>query len=169
MNKAIQHISRFFLLTVLQVLILNNVQISGYLSPYIYILFVMLLPAKMPKALVLGLAFIIGFTMDIFADSFGIHSAATVLLAYIRPSILSLVSIKGGEDLEAISIKQLRLGRFFTYIGILCLIHHFTLFYLEAFRWSEFIDSFGRAFLSTLFSLLLILLIESMRSNTEKR
>ncbi len=129
----------------------------------------MLLPAKMPKALVLGLAFITGFTMDIFADSFGIHSAATLLLAYIRPSILSLVSIKGGEDLESISIKQLRLGRFFTYIGILCLIHHFTLFYLEAFRWSEFIDTFGRAFLSTLLSLLLILLIESIRSNTEKR
>tara|TARA_B100000900_G_scaffold400875_1_gene404946 strand:+ start:112 stop:621 length:510 start_codon:yes stop_codon:yes gene_type:complete len=169
LNKAIQHITRFFLLTVLQVLILNNVQISGYLSPYVYILFVMLLPAKMPKALVLGLAFITGFTMDIFADSFGIHSAATLLLAYIRPSILSLVSIKGGEDLESISIKQLRLGRFFTYIGILCLIHHFTLFYLEAFRWSEFIDTFGRAFLSTLLSLLLILLIESIRSNTEKR
>lgn len=169
MNKAIQHITRFFILAALQVLILNNIQISGYLSPYVYILFVMLLPAKMPKAMVLGLAFIMGFTMDVFADSYGIHTAATVLLAYIRPSILSLVSIKGGEDLEAISIKQLRLGRFFTYTGILCLIHHFTLFYLEAFRWSEFLDTFGRAFFSTLVSLLLILLIESMRSNTQKR
>ena len=169
MNKAIQHITRFFILAALQVLILNNIQISGYLSPYVYILFVMLLPAKMPTAMVLGLAFIMGFTMDVFADSYGIHTAATVLLAYIRPSILSLVSIKGGEDLEAISIKQLRLGRFFTYTGILCLIHHFTLFYLEAFRWSEFLDTFGRAFFSTLVSLLLILLIESMRSNTQKR
>ena len=169
MNKAIQHITRFFILAALQVLILNNIQIRGYLSPYVYILFVMLLPAKMPKAIVLGLAFIMGFTMDVFADSYGIHTSATVLLAYIRPSILSLVSIKGGEDLEAISIKQLRLGRFFTYTGILCLIHHFTLFYLEAFRWSEFLDTFGRAFFSTLVSLLLILLIESMRSNTQKR
>ena len=103
MNKAIQHITRFFILAALQVLILNNIQISGYLSPYVYILFVMLLPAKMPKAIVLGLAFIMGFTMDVFADSYGIHTSATVLLAYIRPSILSLVSIKGGEDLEAIS------------------------------------------------------------------
>lgn len=169
MNKAIQHITRFFMLAVLQVLFLNNVQLSGYLNPYVYILFVMLLPAKMPKAMVLGLAFIMGFTMDVFTDSYGIHTAATVLLAYIRPSVLSIVSIKGGEDLEAISIKQLRFGRFFTYTGILCLTHHFTLFYLEAFRWSEFLDTFGRAFLSTLLSLLLILIIESMRSNTQKR
>jgi len=168
-NKAIQHITQFFILAALQVLFLNNMQISGYLNPYVYILFILLLPAKMPKALVLGLAFIMGFTMDVFADSYGIHTAATVLLAYIRPSVLSLVSIKGGEDLEAISIKQLRIGRFFTYTGILCLTHHFTLFYLEAFRWSEFLDTFGRSFLSTLVSLLLILIIESMRSNTQKR
>jgi len=107
--------------------------------------------------------------MDVFADSYGIHTAATVLLAYIRPYVLSLVSIKGGEDLEAISIKQLRFGRFFTYSGILCVVHHFTLFYLEAFRWSELIDTFGRALLSTVVSLLLILVIESIRSNTLKR
>lgn len=169
MNKTLQHIIRFFSLLALQVLFLNNVQISGYLNPYVYILFIMLLPAKMPKAMVLGLAFIMGFTIDVFSDSYGIHTAATVLLAYIRPSILSLVSIKGGEDLEAISIKQLRFGRFFTYSGILCLVHHFTLFYLEAFRLNEFIETFGRALFSTLISLSLILLIESMRSNSNKR
>ena len=129
----------------------------------------MLLPAKLPKAMVLVLGFVMGLTMDVFADSYGIHTAATVLLAYIRPKILSLVSIKGGEDLEEISSKQLRFGRFFTYTGLLCLIHHFTLFYLEAFRLNEFIDTFGRAIFSTLFSLLIILLVESLRSNQNRR
>ena len=169
MNKAIQHIVRFFILVAIQVLLLNNVQISGYLNPYVYILFIMLLPPKMPKAIVLVLAFIMGFTIDIFADSFGIHTAASVLLAYVRPSILSLVSIKGGEDLEAISIKQLRFSRFFTYSGIMCLIHHFTLFYLDAFRLNEFFDTFVRALFSTVISLLLILMIESLRSNPQTR
>ncbi len=110
-----------------------------------------------------------GLTIDMFADSYGIHTAATVLIAYIRPSILSLVSIKGGEDLEEISIKQLKFGRFFTYSSILCLIHHFTLFYLEAFRLNEFVDTFGRAFFSTLISLSLVLLIESIGTNPSKR
>jgi len=169
MNKGFQHIVRFIILIAVQVLIFNNVQISGYLNPYVYILFIMLLPPKLPKALVLILAFVMGFTIDIFADSYGIHSAASVLLAYIRPSILSLVSVKGGEDLEDISIKQLNFGRFFTYSGILCLIHHFTLFYLEAFRLNEFLDTFTRALFSTAISLLLILMIESLRSNPQKR
>jgi len=169
MSKGFQHIARFIILVAVQVLIFNNVQISGYLNPYVYILFIMLLPPKLPKALVLILAFVMGFTIDIFADSYGIHTAASVLLAYIRPGILSLVSVKGGEDLEAIGIKQLRFGRFFTYSGILCLIHHFTLFYLEAFRLNEFLDTFTRALFSTIISLLLILMIESLRSKSQTR
>lgn len=129
----------------------------------------MLLPPKLPKAMVLVLGFTMGLTMDIFADSYGIHTAATVLLAYIRPNILSLVSVRGGEDLDAISIKQLKFGRFFTYSGFLCITHHFALFYLEAFRLNEFLPTFGRAFISTVISLVLILLIESLRANSIKR
>lgn len=169
MNKSIQHISRFFVLAVFQVLFLNNIQISGYLNPYIYILFVLLLPPKLPKSLVLLCAFIMGFTMDVFSDSYGLHSAATVLLAYIRPSLLSLVSVRGGEDLEDISIKQLRFGRFLTYTSISCFIHHFALFFLEAFRLSEFIDTIGRTLFSTVISLIFILLIESLRANKNRR
>ena len=157
------------MLVALQVFFLNNIQVSGYVNPYVYLLFILLLPPKLPKIMVLVLGFIMGLTMDVFSDSYGIHTAATVLIAYIRPSILSLVSIKGGEDLEEISIKQLKFGRFFTYSSILCLIHHFTLFYLEAFRLNEFVDTFGRAFFSTLISLSLLLLIESIRTNPSKR
>ena len=129
----------------------------------------MLLPPKLPKVLVLVLGFAIGFTMDVFADSYGIHTAASILIAYIRPSILSLVSVKGGEDLEAISIKQLKFARFVTYSGILCLVHHFTLFYLEAFRLNEFTDTLLRAIFSTFISLILILIIESIRTNPKRR
>jgi len=169
MNDILQHIIRFFVLTGIQILVLNNVQISGYINPFVYILFVMLLPPKMPKAIVLILAFMMGFTIDIFSDSYGIHSSATVLLAFLRPKVLALVSVKGGEDLEAIGIKQLRINRFFTYSSILCLIHHFTLFYLEAFRLNEFFDTFLRALYSSFFSILMILMIESLRSNQKSK
>ena len=169
MNDILQHIIRFFVLTGIQILVLNNVQISGYINPFVYILFVMLLPPKMPKAIVLILAFMMGFTIDIFSDSYGIHSSATVLLAFLRPKVLALVSVKGGEDLEAIGIKQLRINRFFTYSSILCLIHHFTLFYIEAFRLNEFFDTFLRALYSSFFSILMILMIESLRSNQKSK
>ena len=167
MSKISEHIIRFIMLSALQILFLNNIQISGYINPYIYILFIMLLPAKMSKALVLIYSFGIGFLMDIFSDSYGIHTSATLLMAYFRPRVLSLVSIKGGEDLEYIGIKHLRLGRFFTFVSTLTLIHHFTLFYLEAFRWNEFLDTLSRATLSSAVSLIIILCIESIRANSK--
>ena len=169
MNDILQHTIRFFILVGIQILVLNNVQISGYINPFVYILFIILLPPKMPKSIVLILAFIMGFTIDIFSDSYGIHSSATVLLAFLRPKVLTLVSIKGGEDLEEIGIKQLRINRFFTYSGILCLTHHFTLFYLEAFRLNEFFDTFLRTLYSSIISILMILLIESLFSNKKNR
>ena len=169
MNKILQHALRFFILAAIQILLLNNIQISGYINPYVYILFIMLLPPKMPQAMVLILAFIIGFTIDIFSDSFGIHTSASVVLAFFRPNVLSIVSIKGGEDLEAIGIKELRLSRFFTYTAILSLIHHFTLFYIDAFRLNEFFFTFLRALYSSVVSILLILIIESLRSNQNSR
>ena len=169
MNNILQHTIRFFILAGIQILVLNNIQISGYINPFVYILFIMLLPPKMPKAIVLILAFIMGFTIDIFSDSYGIHSSATVLLAFSRPKVLSLVSVKGGEDLESIGVKQLRINRFFTYSSILCLIHHFTLFFLEAFRLNEFFDTFLRALYSSFVSISMMLLIESLFSNEKRR
>lgn len=166
MSKVLIHIQQFILLVGIQIIVLNNVQVSGYLNPFVYILFIMILPPKLPKAFVLILAFATGFTIDVFENSYGVHTAASVFLGYIRPSILSLVSVKGGEDLEAIGMKQLRFARFFTYSAILCFIHHFALFFLEAFRMSEFIDTLGRTLFSTMISLLLILMVESIRSKT---
>ena len=169
MNDILQHTLRFFILVSIQILILNNIQFNGYINPFVYILFILLLPPKMPKAIVLILAFIMGFTIDIFSDSYGIHSSATILLAFLRPKVLSLVSVKGGEDLESIGIKQLRINRFFTYSSILCLIHHFTLFFLEAFRLNEFFDTFLRALYSSVISISMILLIETLFSNQKTK
>jgi len=169
MNDILKHTKRFFILASIQILVLNNVQISGYVNPFVYILFIMLLPPKMPKAIVLILGFIMGFTIDVFSDSYGIHSSATVLLAFLRPKVLALVSVKGGEDLEAIGIKQLRINRFFTYSSILCLVHHFTLFFIEAFRLNEFFDTFLRALYSSVISISMMLMIESLFSNQKSR
>ena len=166
MNKFTEHIIRFIGLVLLQILILNNIQISGYINPYAYLLFVMILPPKMEKIFVLVCAFILGLIIDIFSDSFGVHTAAIVFLAYTRPKLLALVSIKGGENLEEISMKQLRFSRFFTYASLSCFLHHFILFILDAFRISEFFDTMIRTFYSSIISLAIILLIESLRSNS---
>ena len=45
----VRNIIRFVFLVLLQVLILNNIQFSGYINPYFYIYFILLLPFDTPR------------------------------------------------------------------------------------------------------------------------
>ena len=48
MNRTLMNILRFVLLVVAQVLLVNHIRLGGYVHPYIYLIFVMLLPLNMP-------------------------------------------------------------------------------------------------------------------------
>ena len=52
-NEVVGNTLRFIFLVLLQVLILNNIQLSGYLNPFLYVLFILMLPFETPKWLVL--------------------------------------------------------------------------------------------------------------------
>ena len=61
MIPFIQQISRFLVLVIVQIFVLNNIQFLGFVNPYLYILFLLLLPVKFPRWLSLLLGFAIAF------------------------------------------------------------------------------------------------------------
>jgi len=157
----IRQISRYFLqflvLVLLQVFILNNVQMGGFVNPYIYILFIILLPVNTPKWLLLVLGFVLGLSIDLFAHTPGMNSSASVFLAFIRPYILEIVAPREGYEKDSSPrIKIYGFTWFLRYAFIMVLAHHFVLFYIEVFRFSDFFLTFSRVILSTIFSTLLI-------------
>jgi cell shape-determining protein MreD len=147
---------RFIFLVLFQVLILNHVNLGGYVNPYFYIYFILLLPFSTPKWLLLLLSFLLGFAIDLFTHTMGLNTAACVVMAFARPFVISLIS--GGSDLtgDTPSIKYQDLKWFTNYSVILVVLHHFTLFYLEVFRFSEFFSTLLRVILSSIFTLLLV-------------
>jgi rod shape-determining protein MreD len=154
-----RNIFRFFLLIVLQILILNNIQFSGYINPYLYVLFILMLPFETPKALVLLLGFITGLTIDIFSDSLGMHAAATTFLAFCRPYILNIIKPRDGyEFTNQPTITDMGANWFLAYAGIMVLLHHLVYFYIEVFRFNELFAIFSRVILSSFFTLLLIVI-----------
>ncbi len=80
--------ARFILLVLLQVLVLNHINFLGYINPYIYILFIILYPVKNNSSLFIFLSFLLGLCVDIFSDSGGVHAAASVTIAFLRPGFL---------------------------------------------------------------------------------
>ncbi|TAL66952.1 MAG: rod shape-determining protein MreD [Bacteroidetes bacterium] len=154
----------FILLILLQVLLFNNIQFSGYINPYVYIMFILLLPFEIPSWLLLLLSFATGLIMDFFSGSPGMHSAATVLAGFVRPYILRVNSPRDGYELNAEpSMLTYGFRWYLTYTLLIVLVHHTALFYLEVFRFADFFRTMLRVIMSSLFSITFILLVEFYR------
>ena len=148
----------FISLVLVQVLIFNQVQFSGFFNPYVYILFIILLPLSTPRYAVLILAFLLGLTIDIFSNSLGVHSAATVFAAYIRPLIIRIISNREDDKSDYPGLNQNKLTWFINYVLLMVLFHHTALFYLEVYTFVNFLNTFYRVILSSLFSIIIIVL-----------
>lgn len=158
-NLLIKNIVRFVFLVLIQVLVLNNINLGGYLNPYIYVLFILLLPVDISKSLLLFLAFLLGLTIDFFGNTLGLHAAATLLMAYARPSVINLFfsNLEFNKNEEP-GLQRLKLSGFFRYTFVLVFIHNFTLFMLEIFSFTDFLFTLYRIMLNTLLTVLLILI-----------
>ncbi len=148
----------FISLILVQVLILNQVQFNGFVNPYVYILFILLLPLNTPRYILLILAFILGVVVDIFLNSLGVHAAASVFIAYIRPFIVRVISNREEDRSDYPGVKQNSFGWFLSYATIMVFLHHIVLFYLEVFSFSHFFVTLGRAVISSVFSIFIIVL-----------
>ena len=169
MNKTALQIIRFVVLVLLQVLVINHIRLGGYVHPYVYLIFIMLLPFSTPKWQLLALGFALGLTIDLFTGTPGLHAGATTLMAFCRPSIIKLVS--GNQKFENITEPNLgQLGGiwFFRYALCMVLIHHFALFFLESFSFRLIGQVLLRILLSVPVSIFLIMMILFI-FKTEKR
>jgi hypothetical protein len=125
-----------------------------------------MLPFETPDWLVLLLAFVLGISIDMFSDTGGLHAASSVMMAFFRQPVLKLISPRDGYDeMQKPILQQFGFKWFFSYTGILVIVHHGFLFYLEVFRLTDFFSTLARVILSSLFTLLLILISQFFFSN----
>jgi len=163
-NSIIRYGIFFVILMLAQLLVFNNIEFSGYVSPFIYLLFLLVLPVETAAWLLLLLSFFTGFLMDAFVSTPGMHTSATLVAGFIRPYVLKLVSPRDGYEPGAEpSLHSYGFKWYITYAGIIVLIHHFVLFFAEVLSLHNFLSTSLRIMLSALFSVLFIVLIELFR------
>lgn len=169
-NSFIGNTIRFIVLIFLQVLILDHINFGGYINPYLYVYFILLLPFEVPGWLLLISSFALGFSIDIFSGTLGMHTAASVLMAFARPIILrSIGSNREYESDMQPSIHDLGFRWFLTYSLILIFIHHLALFYIEVFRFSGFFNTLQRVIYSTVFTTILVIITQYLFYRPSKK
>ncbi|MBS2212613.1 rod shape-determining protein MreD [Carboxylicivirga mesophila] len=156
-----RYLFNFVFFTLIQVLVLNNIQLSGYVNPYLYILFIITLPFETPGWLLLLLGFTSGMAVDLFSNTPGMHASATVFVSFLRPYVLRLFAPR--EEYQPGTIPTMAyygLGWFLRYAAILVLGHHLFLFFIEVFSLTHFFSTLLRALSSTVFTLILIIVAQ---------
>jgi len=161
MNKFINNLSRFFILVLLQVFVFNYVQWFEFLNPFIYLLFLILLPLEIPKSFQYIIAFVTGFVVDAFFNTYGIHAFACVLLMFLRPNFILILN--GFKPLEP-GVKPVPGIKNFNWILVytlfLVFVHQMTVTFLEIFQWAQWWRIIWTSAVNTCFTTFIILCIE---------
>ena len=160
MNKTALQIIRFVVLVLLQVLVINHIRLGGYVHPYIYLIFIMLLPINIQNWQLLLIGFGLGLSVDLFTGTPGLHAGATTLMAFCRPRIIKLISgTLKFENIYEPNLNQLDGMWFLRYVFCMVFVHHFALFLMESFSFHLFGQILLRILLSVPVSMFLIMMI----------
>ena len=133
----IREIGRLLLVLALQVLLFDHLHIGNWGVVMMYVLFLINLPVRIPRWAEMLIGLTVGLVMDMWHSSLGIHIAACVALSFARPLLLS----QAVQDIER--IKDHVMGRtigtaeYAKCVVLLTVIHHFIVFALEAWSWSQ--------------------------------
>lgn len=165
MSEPLKQIIRFILFILVQALVLSHMPpVHRFITPYLYYLFILWLPFFSSRVWVLLIGFITGFTLDLFTKTPGLHASACVLVAYIRPFLITLLVPKETKELTLGSpnVRSMGGASYSVYVIILTLVHHGWLVLLEWMSFGSFFYFIGKVFFSGLVSLLLILITEML-------
>jgi hypothetical protein len=171
MSTIVKNIVRFCVLILFQVYVLDKIRLHQMVTPYIYFIFILWLPFKINRTVLMLLSFILGMTLDSFRHHPGFHAAACVLMAYVRPFIINLMIPQEGAETNYEEPSFRSMGGMLPYLiysGLLIMLHNSWLFLLEAWQFADVWYFFLKTLLSTAIGLLLVLITELLFSRNQK-
>jgi hypothetical protein len=162
-SDFLRNIIRLALFIWLQVYILNKIpHLHQFIVPYIYYLFVLWLPFTLSRMSVMFIGFITGMILDVFTNSPGLHAAACVLIAYMRPFVISVLTPKEIKEFNYREPSPRAMGwaPYLVYVLILTVFHHGYMTFLQWLSFGTFLRFLIKVISTTAISMLLIIIIE---------
>lgn len=99
MNNTLKYITLGAIVVICQILVSEYVNIWAVLYIAVFPQFIILLPPTMNRSAYMLVAFVLGLSIDLFADGvLGLNAAALTAMAYFRTAILKLIIPKTSFD-----------------------------------------------------------------------
>ena len=154
MNNLSVFLWAVFLL-LLQILVLNNINFSGAINPYLYVAFIFIFPLYKNRFIILLFSFLYGLTLDFFTDTGGVHAFSLLFVAYLRLFFIKLFFKKTNIDFLLFNLRSEPFGQVFNYVTTLTIIHHFNLIFLDNFSFENIGLVISQTLYSSTFTLIL--------------
>lgn len=158
----------FIGLVLLQALILNNMHVAGYATPFLYIYLIVKFESGVSRNELMLWAFSIGLAVDVFSDTPGMNAAAGVLLAFVRPALLRLFLVRDAVGSIVPSARTMGLSPFLKYLMAGTLLHHAALFSIGFFSFAHAGVLLLKIVASTVLTVACIMALEGIRKEPEK-
>lgn len=169
LSASIKYFIYSIVILLLQILVFNKIGLGTNLIVSIPVLFILLLPIEIPKGLLLLLAFLLGFTIDVFSDTLAFNTAGLVFSAYLRPLVLTIIQpTEGYEPGRLPSVFYFGLGKFTIYTAILTFGFEFFYYLFEIFSLSKIWMIFYESIISTLLSVVTIIILHLLFLRNKK-
>lgn len=146
-----------------QSLILSDIPpIHRFITPYLYFLFLLWLPFAIAPSALLIWAFCLGFAVDLFTQTPGLHASACLIVAILRPMLVSLLMPGDAKALAlgSPSIRTMGFSAYALFVALLTLFHHVWLVMLEWMNLGSLLYFMGKVVATTAISLVLVLVVE---------
>lgn len=163
MSGFLKNTIRLAIFILVQVYILNKIpHLHRFITPYLYYLFILWLPFSISRFGLMFIGFITGLILDYFMTTPGLHAAACVLIAYIRPFVINILIPKDTSEFnyKEPSAQAMGWAPFAVYVFFLSLLHNGYMIFLEWLDFGNVFDFIIRAIATTGISMLLIFTVE---------
>jgi len=119
---------RFITLIFLQIMVMNNIDLFGYMNPMVYILFLLLFPFYDNQTVYIFLGFLIGLSVDLFSQGGGANTIASLTICFIRPMILGFIFGFKSKVQSLTIINEPRFRNKILYVVLFVFFHHLIYF-----------------------------------------
>lgn len=157
-----KNLIRFVFLILLQGLVLEHIDMPGHLHCMVYPVAILLLPFQTSYPLVLLIAFLTGFSVDLLCQVPGLNAAAATFMAFVRIIYLRVKTRRDtghDNDLSGTPLPdQMGWGGFISYTLWTVVLFHLAYFFIDAFSLKNIFYTLYLSFGSSLLCLVCVVL-----------
>lgn len=170
MIKILHRLEWFLGLVLLQVLLLNQMHVYGYATPFFYIYFILKFNTRTGREELMLWAFMLGLLVDMFCNTPGINAAAATCLAFVRSHLIRLVTLRDMDEGFRPGVKSMGFSSFFRFSLLSCILFCVMFWVIDTFSFFNITTLLLKIITSTLTTLLCIVCAESIgRDKGERR